>query len=145
MTDYDKFTPEIPPLHEPFWAALREHRVLLQRCDRCGRFRFIPSELCTCGSAQYTWTPIAGTGEVYTYTVVHRAPTPAYQADAPYVIAHVTMDEGPRMISTLVGSDPAAVTIGMRVEIVFDDVTPDLTLYRFRSVETAPATVVRDG
>ena len=79
---------------------------MLQRCDRCGRFRFIPSELCTCGSAQYTWTPIAGTGEVYTYTVVHRAPTPAYQADAPYVIAHVTMDEGPRMISTLVGSDP---------------------------------------
>ncbi len=65
--------------------------------------------------AEYTWTPIAGTGEVYTYTVVHRAPTPAYQADAPYVIAHVTMDEGPRMISTLVDRDPAKVVIGMPV------------------------------
>lgn len=131
MAEYEKFLPEIPPLHEPFWAALREHRVELQRCDRCGRFRFVPSELCACGSAEFTWTPIAGTGEVYTFTVVHRAPTPAYQADAPYVIAHVTMDEGPRMISNLVGCDPASVHVGMPVEITFDDVTPDLTLYRF--------------
>jgi len=132
MADYEKFLPEITPLHEPFWSALREHRVELQRCDRCGRLRFIPSELCPCGSAEATWTPIAGTGEIYTYTVVHRAPTPAYQADAPYVIAHVTMDEGPRMISTLIDCDPSSVVIGTPVEIVFDDVTPELTLYRFR-------------
>lgn len=129
---YEKFVPEITPLHEPFWSAIKQHRVDLQRCDECGELRFIPSELCPCGSPKYTWTPIAGTGEVYTYTVVHRAPTPAYQADAPYAIAHVTMDEGPRMISNVVGCDPAAVVIGMPVEIVFDDVTPDLTLYYFQ-------------
>ena len=69
---------------------------------------------------------------MYTYTVVHRAPTPAYQADVPYVIAHVTMDEGPRMISTLIECDTAKVEIGMPVEIAFDDVTDDVTLYRFR-------------
>lgn len=132
MADYDKFLPEITPLHEPFWAALKEHRVVLQHCSDCGSFRFVPSEICPCGSADFTWEPIAGTGEVYTYTVVHRAPTPAYQADAPYVIAHVTMDEGPRMISTIVDCEPGDVTIGLPVEIVFDDVTPELTLYRFR-------------
>jgi uncharacterized OB-fold protein len=132
MADYEKFLPEYTPLHEPFWSALRQHRVDLQRCDRCRRFRFIPTEACSCGSAEYTWEPIAGTGEVYTYTVVHRAPTPAYQADVPYVIAHVTMDEGPRMISNLVDCNPASVAIGMPVEVVFDDVTPEVTLYRFR-------------
>ncbi len=132
MAAYEKFVPEIPPLHEPFWAALRQHRVELQQCRRCGQFRFVPSELCPCGSPEYSWAPIAGTGEVYTYTIVHRAPTPAYQQDAPYVIAHVTMDEGPRMISNVVGCDPSDVFIGMPVEIVFDDVTPELTLYRFR-------------
>jgi uncharacterized protein len=129
---YDKFVPEITPLHRPFWDAVKSHRVDLQRCDECGRFRFIPTELCPCGSASSTWTTIAGTGQVYTYTVVHRAPTPAYQADAPYVIAHVTMDEGPRMISNLVGCDPAEVEVGMPVEVTFEDVTDELTLYHFR-------------
>ena len=134
MTEYDKFLPEIPPLHAPFWAALREHRVVMQQCDRCGLFRFIPTEICSCGAPEYTWTPIAGRGEVYTYTVVHRAPTRAYQRDAPYIIGHVTMEEGPRMISTVLDCNPEDMKIGMPVEIVFDDVTEDVTLYRFRPI-----------
>lgn len=129
---YEGFVPDVPPQHEPFWASVRRHRTELQRCDRCGRFRFVPSERCTCGSFASTWTPVAGTGEVYTYTVVHRAPTVWYQAQAPYVIAHVTLDEGPRMISTVVDCEPADVRVGMPVEMVYDDVSPELTLYRFR-------------
>ena len=129
---YEGFVPEIPPLHQPFWDSIKRHRAEMQQCDRCGRFRFIPSVRCPCGSREYTWTPIAGTGEVYTYTVVHRAPTPAYQALTPYVIAHVTIPEGPRLISTVVGCEPAAVSVGMPVELVYDDVTPELTLYRWQ-------------
>jgi uncharacterized OB-fold protein len=135
---YEGFVPQIPPLHQPFWDSVKRHRAELQRCDRCGRFRFIPSERCPCGSREFTWTPIAGTGDVYTYTVVHRAPTPAYQAQAPYVIAHVTLVEGPRLISTVVGCDPGAVSVGMPVELVYDDVTPELTLYRFQPMSTGP-------
>jgi len=128
---YEKLLPEITPLHRPFWDSIKAHAAELQRCDDCGAFRFIPTELCSCGSARSTWTSIAGTGEVYTYTVVHRAPTPAYQADAPYVIAHVTMAEGPRMISNLVGVDPAEVRIGMPVRLGYDDVTPEVSLFHF--------------
>ena len=131
MPAYEKFTPEITPLHRPFWDSVRRHRLELQRCDDCGQFRFIPRELCPCGSSSSTWSPIAGTGEVYTYTVVHRAPTPAYAADAPYVIAHVTVDEGPRLISNLVGCPPADVRIGLPVQLVYEDVTPELSLYKF--------------
>ena len=130
---YEGFRPEITPLHAPFWEGLRSHRLLLQRCDGCGRFRFIPGDLCPgCHSSAATWTPVSGRGVVYTYTVVHRAPTPAYQADAPYVIVHVQLDEGPRMSSTLVGVAPDQVRIGAPVEVVFDDVDPELTLARFR-------------
>lgn len=129
---YDGFRPEIPPLHAPFWEALRSHRLDLQRCTDCGKFRFIPGEICpACHSTGYSWAEVSGRGRVYTYTIVHRAPTPAYQARVPYVIAHVELEEGPRLSTTLVGVDPAAVTVGMPVSVVFDDVEPDLTLYRF--------------
>lgn len=134
-TTYEGFRPTITPLHQPFWDSVKRHRAELQRCLDCRRFRFIPSELCQCGSTGYRWEPIAGTGEVYTYTVVHRAPTPWYQARAPYVIAHVTLDEGPRMISTIVESDSSDVAVGMPVELAYDDVDADLTLYHFRPRE----------
>ena len=92
------------------------------------RRRFCPA----CGSQGCGWTQVSGRGSVYTYTVIHRGPTPAYQADAPYVIAHVELEEGPRVISNLIGVDPAQVRIGMPVEVVFEDVADGWTLYKFR-------------
>ena len=77
---------------------------------------------------------MSGRGRLYTYTVVHRAPTPVYQAEAPYALAYIELDEGPRVPARLVDVDPATVEVGMLVEVVFDDVAPDLTLYRFRPV-----------
>ena len=130
---YEGFRPEITPPHQPFWDALRRHELLVQQCADCGRLRFIPSELCpACHSSSATWAPVSGRGSVYTYTVVHRAPTPAYQADAPYVLAYVELAEGPRMPARLVDVTPDEVAVGMPVTVVFDDVAPDLTLYRFR-------------
>lgn len=132
-TSYDKFLPEgIPAWQMPFWDSLRAHEAKVQRCDDCGRFRYIPKELCpSCHSEAATWTAISGLGEVYSYTVVRRAPTPAYQADTPYVLAHVTMDEGFRMISTLTGPAPEEVTIGMPVRLTYQEATPVWTLFGF--------------
>ncbi len=130
---YEKFLPEgIPDWHMPFWDSLRRHRVEVQRCDGCGRFRFIPKERCPgCLSPRSTWTEISGEGEVYTYTVVHRAPTAAYQAEVPYVIAHVTMREGFRMAANLAGVAVTDVGIGMPVRLTYADVTPQWTLFGF--------------
>ncbi len=133
---YEGFRPDVTPLHAPFWEGLRRHELLVQECGACGRLRFVPSELCpACYSANVAWSRVSGRGRVYTYTVVHRAPTPAYQAEAPYALAYVELDEGPRMPARLVDLDPAAVEVGMKVEVVFDDVGPDLTLARFRPEE----------
>ena len=135
---YEGFRPEITPLHSPFWDALRRHELVVQECAACSRLRFVPTELCPyCYSPAAVWAPVAGRGRVYTFTVVHRAPTPAYQAEAPYAIAYIELDEGPRVPARLVDVDPATVEVGLPVEVVFDDVDADLTLYRFRPAEGA--------
>jgi uncharacterized OB-fold protein len=134
MSAYEKFLPpdDLPDFHLPFWEALKRHELSLQKCEDCGTLRYIPAELCPrCQSEHSAWTPVSGKGQVYTYTVIHRGPTPAYQADAPYVIAHVELDEGPRLISNLVGCAPGEVRIGMPVEVVYEDVSEDWTLFRF--------------
>jgi hypothetical protein len=134
MSIHEKFLPpdDLPEFHRPFWDALKAHRLNLQKCDTCGRLRYVPTEICPrCGSEQCIWTAVSGRGKVYTYTVIHRAPTPAYQADAPYVIAHVELDEGPRMISNLVDCKTTDVRIGMPVDIVYEDVSADWTLFKF--------------
>lgn len=134
MSGYQKFLPEdIPDSHRPFWDSLRERAAKVQRCDDCGTFRYIPKDICaSCHGDRATWTPISGRGDVYTYTVVRRAPTPAYQEDAPYVLVHVTMAEGFRMIASLTGADPQDVHIGMPVRLAYQDVTPEWTLCTFR-------------
>jgi uncharacterized OB-fold protein len=140
VAGYDKFLPDESPLDQPFWDATRAHTLLLQRCDECRSLRFIPSEICSvCHSEEFAWSPVSGRGSIYTYSVVHRAPNPAYQRDVPYTIVHVTLEEGPRMIGNLVECSPDAVRIGMPVEVIFDDVLPDLTLYRFRPVRVSAA------
>lgn len=134
MEDYQKFLPpqDLPAFHQGFWSSIKAHEAALQKCGGCATFRFIPMEICPkCFSAEYDWVRISGRGEVYTYTVIRRAPTPAYQADAPYVIAHVTMEEGPRMISNLIGIAPEDVKIGMQVRLVYEDVTEDVSLFKF--------------
>lgn len=129
---YDKILPATTPLHEPFWASVKSHAMALQKCDDCGAFRFIPLELCPkCHSEAFTWTPVSGNGTVYTFTVVYRGPTPAYQAEAPYVLAHIETTEGPRIMSRLVNVEPDAVKIGMPVKVTYDDVTDDFTLYLY--------------
>jgi uncharacterized OB-fold protein len=131
--DYPKFLPEgIPSWQMPYWDSLKAHEIKVQKCDGCGAFRFVPKEICPkCQSTASTWSSIGGSGELYTYTVIRRAPTEAYQAEVPYAIVHVTMDEGFRMIGSLKGGDPENLSIGSRLKVVYDDATPDWTILQF--------------
>lgn len=130
--EYQKFLPEdVPAWQMPFWEGLRAHRLVMQRCSSCGTLRHVPKELCRhCLTLGATWSDVSELGELYTYAVVHRAPTPAFQEEAPYVIAHVTMDAGPRMTGRL-RVDPSELVIGMRVRAAYNDVTDGWTLLEF--------------
>lgn len=104
-----------------FWAAAAEGRLELQRCTACETAQFYPRPHCAaCGSPALEPLVASGSGSVFTFTINHRAPTPAYGADGPYVIALVDLDEGPRMMVNLLDVDPAEVRIGMAVQIVFE-------------------------
>jgi len=117
----------------PFWQAAAEHRLVVQRCAECGRTRLPAAPVCPeCRAAGSDWQDVTGRGSVYTYTVVHR-PIAAGQA-LPFVIAVIALEDagGVRMISNLVGVDPADVAIGMPVELVWEDMSAELAVPRFR-------------
>lgn len=137
MSDYAKFVPAgIPGWQQPFWDSLKDHDVKVQQCDGCGAFRYAPKEICSkCHSSDHTWAAISGRGTIYTYTTVYRAPTPAYQEDAPYVIVHVTMEEGFRMVGTLTGMEPGAITVDQPVRVAYRDVTPEWTILEFEPAQ----------
>jgi uncharacterized OB-fold protein len=120
---------------KPFWDAAREHRLVAQRCTSCGTFRMPPTAICwNCHSREMEYADLPGTGTVYTFTVARHALIPEVRAALPYVIATIALDGAPgaRLISNVIGVDPDAVRIGMPVEVVFDDISPEQTMPRFR-------------
>lgn len=133
MSSDEKFLPEgIPGWQQPFWDSLQARDIRIQRCTSCRAFRHVPKEVCAnCHSTSYSWDRVSGRGIVYTYTVVRRAPTPAYQARAPYAIVHAEMEEGFRMVGTMTGIDPESVTIGAPVRVAYSDLSPEWTIAEF--------------
>jgi uncharacterized OB-fold protein len=117
----------------PFWQAAAEHRLVVQRCLACGHTRLPPAPVCSeCRSAEADWKELSGRGEIYTYTIVHR-PIAAGQ-QLPYVIAVIALEEsgGVRMISNVVDARPEEIRIGSRVELVWEDMSAELAIPRFR-------------
>jgi hypothetical protein len=116
-----------------YWAAARRHELVFQQCADCRRFRFYPRLVCPhCLSDKFEWRQSDGRGVVYSFTVIHRAPTPAFRDQTPYVLALIELPEGVRMMSNVIGCDPAEVRIGMPVRVMFEDVTPEVTLPKFK-------------
>lgn len=135
----ERFFPDSmpPPMADattlPWWQAASEHRLVVQRCTACGHTRLPPAPVCpACRSDEADWQEVPGRGEVYTYTLVHR-PIAANQA-LPFVIAVITLEDagGVRMISNLVEVAAEDVCIGLPVELVWEDMSADLAIPRFR-------------
>jgi len=125
----------------PFWEACREERLLIQRCDDCGRLRFPPRPMCPdCNSLEHSWVDAAGTGTIWSWVVVHPPVLPAYNAFAPYPVIVVELDEDPtlRMVGNVIAEPGAAINsvapgdlaIGARVRVAFEDLE-DVTLPRW--------------
>ena len=92
---------------EPWWEATREERLLIQRCDACAHHQLYPRAICTaCGSTELGFVEASGRGVVYSWTEVQRAPHPAF--NPPYLVAIVRLEEGPLMLSNIVGSKQIA-------------------------------------
>jgi len=98
---------------QPFWDAAKEGRFLIKRCATCGRAHWYPRPLCPfCLSDNTVWQDSAGTGVIYTFSVMVRAA-------APFVLAFITLDEGPTLLSNLVNCEPGTLAIGQPVRVLF--------------------------
>ncbi len=116
-----------------FWRGLRDGKLLLQHCAACRHVQYYQQPMGrACGSEDIEYRPAGGRGTVHSFSVVHRAPGPAFKADVPYAVLLVELEEGPRMISTYIGGPPEEVAFDMPVMLTFEKVTDEITLPRFR-------------
>ena len=129
---YEKPLPIIDPDTAPYWKASTEHRLLIKLCADCGKHHFYPRELCPhCHSDAVEWVQAKGTGSIYSFTIARRPAGPAFKAEAPYVVAIVELDEGPRMMTNITGSPVDSVRIGQRVCVAYEDVNEEISLPKF--------------
>ena len=127
--------PQPDPVTRPYWESLRSHALALQWCAACQAPVFYPRPVCPrCLGSHLEWRPASGRGVLHSFTIVHRAPAPELQGAVPYAVALVDLEEGVRLMATLQDVDPApeALRIGMPLELVYDDVSAEVTLPRFR-------------
>ena len=105
----------------PFWEGCAQGELRIQRCRACGAAQFPPRAVCAaCHASGPIWERASGRGRIASHTRVHRPPSPAFKADAPYVVGLVALAEGPRLMVTLRGAIAEAPSIGAAVRIGFD-------------------------
>ncbi|HEY1822842.1 MAG TPA: Zn-ribbon domain-containing OB-fold protein [Trebonia sp.] len=128
--------PAVNPETREFWAATAQGRLLLKRCLDCASVIWYPRAFCPeCASLRTEWFEASGRGQIYSYTVNQRGEG-AYKEAAPYVLAYVELDEGPRIMTNITGADDADLAIGLPVEVVFHDTGEGTALPRFRPAAT---------
>jgi len=120
--------PTIEDETRPFWDAAREGRFLIVRCRACGRAHHYPRPFCPfCWSDDVTWEDASGRATLYTYSTVYVNDLPPFSERLPYVAAVVELDEGPRVMTNIVGCEPQALRVGMPVQVRFVELTPEVT------------------
>lgn len=139
-TQVAKPVPVVQPWARPFWEAAREKRLVLQCCNACGRTIHYPRVACPhCGTEDLGWREASGRGAIYSYTVVESNAPSAFIADMPYVVAVIRLEEGVQMLSNIVECDPATLQCDQPVEVVFEVLSEEFTLPKFRPVRAPRA------
>jgi uncharacterized OB-fold protein len=127
--------PKISSDVAPFWQGCKERRLLLQKCLECGHVRHPASFLCPeCLSASYDWIESRGKGKIYSFVVFYRAFHPAVVDKIPYVVAVVELDEGPSILTNVVGCSANELSCEQRVQLKWEDLNDQVTLPIFESV-----------
>ena len=111
----NKKQPYGDPITNPYWEAAAQHRLLVQHCPGCGAYQFYPRLFClACGADKVDWIEAKGEARIYSMTTVRVQISPDF--NPPYIAAVVELDEGPRMLASIVGGNPK---IGDRVKLAW--------------------------
>lgn len=132
--------PTIPPrateVSRPYWDACREHRLIMQNCHDCNKLTFFPAYMCpTCGGDRLQWQELSGRGRIHSVTRVFHPAAPVFRESTPYVVALIQVEEGPIMMSNIVGANAMEAAIDDEVQVEFQEVG-EITLPRFRLVRS---------
>jgi uncharacterized OB-fold protein/acyl dehydratase len=114
-----------------WWEGIERGELLIQRCASCGTLRHPPRPMCgECQSIEWDSVPAKGRGTVYSHTIMHHPKFPGF--DYPFACGVIELEEGTRIVSNIVGCDPAEVRIGMAVELTIENVDEQMKLPLFR-------------
>jgi hypothetical protein len=130
--DYKRPLPARRGHAREFYQFCAKHELRFQRCTDCGTWRHIPRDMCAnCASFRWTWEKSSGRGKIFSWTTVAQPMLPQF-ADVPYSPTIVEMEEGVRILTWLTDIKPEELALDMPVEVDFDDVTPEVTLPKFK-------------
>jgi len=135
MSEYKKPVPSPSPETARYWEGCKQHELWLPYCLSCGEHYWYPRPFCPrCFSWETEWRRASGKGTLYTYSIQYRPQAPGFEP--PYVTAIVQLAEGPRMLTNLVEiePEPANLRCDMPVEVVFEDVSDEISLPMWRPV-----------
>jgi uncharacterized OB-fold protein len=133
---YEKPLPQPDALSAPFWENAHKGKLSVQACEDCGDRHFPPTPVCPhCLSSRQSWQAVSGRGTLLSWTVFHRAYWPAFQHELPYAVCLVRLEEGPVLVSNFASGEPTeGLAAGRPVEAVFEKITDEVTLPKFRLV-----------
>ena len=133
MPEISKPIPAITPDLSEFFDGARAGRLMVQKCDSCGRLRFPAHDLCSkCNSTASRWVPVSGRGEVFSFNIMHQVYHPGFAGEVPYAVVVVELEEGCKFISNLLGVKPHDIRCGMPVEVVFEKLSDEVSIPKFR-------------
>ena len=111
--------PTLTSTNAPLLEGWRRGELMLQHCSQCRAVIFFPRHLCPhCWSTDLEWKRNSGGGKIVSYSHVYSQVAAPFAAEAPTILAEITLDDGGAMLARVITSEPAAVASGMRVELV---------------------------
>jgi uncharacterized OB-fold protein len=130
-TEYKRPMPQADEESREFFEGARRHELMLMRCKSCGTWRLPSRPRChACWSTDTEWAKASGRGTLYSFGLMHQK-FPGFDAETPYNYALVELEEGPRIVTDIVGVSNDELRVGMAVVAYYDDVAEDCTIVRF--------------
>jgi len=125
----------ITPECRPYWEGARDGKLMITKCRACGKPFMYPRVSCPfCASRDIGWVQASGRGRLFSFEIAHQILNKAFKVKTPVVLAMVELEEGPRLLTNLVGiaPDPKQIRCDMPVEVCFEKLTEEISLPMFR-------------
>ena len=135
---YSKPIPSPQGESDVYWQKAKDHELWLRKCNSCGEAYFYPRDISPCCFSRNTrWIRASGKATLFSYGIVHRSPHPSFNEEAPFVVAIVQLEEGPKIPTNIITDEtpsPENIRIGMPLHVIFEDISDEISLVKFTPI-----------